>query len=81
MSARIVDGKALARTIEARAAQDVAGLARDRPLRLVAVSVGAEAASEVYLRNQRRACERAGIEYVLERLPASTPQSNSCSAR
>lgn len=75
MSARIVDGKALARAIESRAAADIAALARDRPLRLVAVAVGDAAASEVYMRNQRRACERAGVEYVLERLPDGTPQS------
>jgi methylenetetrahydrofolate dehydrogenase (NADP+)/methenyltetrahydrofolate cyclohydrolase len=73
--ARIVDGKTLARAIEARAAEEVVRLSKSRPLRLVAVSVGGGAASEVYLRHQRKACERAGIEYVLDRQPASTPQS------
>lgn len=75
MTARIVDGKELARAIEARAAAEIEPLARERPLRLVAVSVGDAAASEVYMRNQRRACERAGVEYVVERLPDGTPQS------
>jgi methylenetetrahydrofolate dehydrogenase (NADP+) / methenyltetrahydrofolate cyclohydrolase len=75
VTARIVDGRALAREIEARVDAEVAELSRHRPLRLVAVSVGGGAASEVYLRNQRRACERARIEYVLERLPERTQQS------
>jgi methylenetetrahydrofolate dehydrogenase (NADP+)/methenyltetrahydrofolate cyclohydrolase len=73
--AKLVDGKALARAIESRAAAEAAELARERPLRLVAVAVGDAAASEVYMRNQRRACERAGVEYVLERLPDGIPQT------
>jgi len=75
MTARVVDGRALARAIESRAAAEVAELSRERPLRLVAVAVGDASASEVYLRNQRRACERAGVQYVVERLPDGTPQS------
>ncbi len=75
MSARIVDGKALARALEERAKAEIATLSKDRAVRLVAVAVGDAAASEVYLRNQQRACGRVGIEYVLERLPEGTPQS------
>jgi methylenetetrahydrofolate dehydrogenase (NADP+)/methenyltetrahydrofolate cyclohydrolase len=75
VSARLVDGRSLARGLETRAAEEIAKLSADRPLRLVAVSVGAEAAaSEVYMRNQRRACKRAGVDYDLDRLPAGTPQ-------
>jgi len=70
-----VDGRALARSIEDRAAAEVAELSRSRPLKLVAVAVGDASASEVYIKNQRRACARAGIEYLLDRLPPGTPQS------
>jgi methylenetetrahydrofolate dehydrogenase (NADP+)/methenyltetrahydrofolate cyclohydrolase len=75
VTAKLIDGKALARAIESRAAAEIAELARERPVRLVAVAVGDAAASEVYMRNQRRACERVGVEYVLERLPDGTPQT------
>ena len=75
MTARIVDGKALAKAIEARVADDVRVLAQDGPIRLVAVSVGGDAAaSDVYVRSQTNACKRVGIVYGTERLPAGTTQ-------
>ena len=75
MTARSVDGKALAKAIEARVAEEVKVLAEDGPVRLVAVSVGGDAAaSDVYVRSQGNACKRVGIVYAIERLPEATTQ-------
>jgi methylenetetrahydrofolate dehydrogenase (NADP+)/methenyltetrahydrofolate cyclohydrolase len=43
---------------------------------LAAVLVGDNPASEVYVRNKRRACERAGLESQLYRLPADTGEED-----
>lgn len=72
--ARTVDGRALARAIEEGVARDVAELAKDGPVRLVAVSVGDAGASDVYLASQSRACQRVGIRYRNDRLSAGSTQ-------
>ena len=75
MGAKLVDGKALARAMDARVATEVAALSTDGPLQLVAVSVGDDAAaSSVYMRSQRNACLRAGIRYRSDGLPTGTTQ-------
>lgn len=75
MGARIIDGKAIAERIRGEVAAEVAALrAEGRTIRLCAVAVGENPASEVYLRNQRRGCEKAGFEFDLQRLPADTPE-------
>jgi methylenetetrahydrofolate dehydrogenase (NADP+)/methenyltetrahydrofolate cyclohydrolase len=66
--AQIIDGKALAAGIEERVRVQVAEL--PSPPRLVSLYVGVDAASAVYIRNQRRACERLGIRFDLNHLPA-----------
>src|SRR5690606_34963141 len=42
---------------------------------LAAVLVGDDPASEVYIRNKRRGCERVGMTSQLHRLPASTSEA------
>jgi methylenetetrahydrofolate dehydrogenase (NADP+)/methenyltetrahydrofolate cyclohydrolase len=75
VTARIVDGKAIARAIEARVAQEVHDLQHDAPVRLVAVCVGDDAAaSDVYVRSQISVCKRVGIRYDVDRLPGGTTQ-------
>ena len=70
-----MDGKSLAKAIEARVAEDVRVLSQDGPVRLVAVSVGGDAAaSDVYVRSQSNACKRVGIVYGTERMPPTTTQ-------
>ena len=64
----------MARALDALVATEVATLTKDGPIRLVAVAVGDQAASEVYVRSQNNACERAGIRYRMDRLPAATTQ-------
>ena len=74
MTAKILDGKAMAADIlreirETTAALERAG--RRRP-GLAVVMVGEDPASAVYVRNKRRACEQAGIVSVAHDLPAAT---------
>lgn len=73
MAARRLDGTAVADRLRERVRADVAALAgRGRPPCLVAVQVGEDPASAVYLRTQRRTCEALGIAYRLETVPADT---------
>jgi methylenetetrahydrofolate dehydrogenase (NADP+)/methenyltetrahydrofolate cyclohydrolase len=76
MTAKRLDGKARAeeirRDIAARvAARTAAGLP---PPGLAVVLVGDNPASQVYVRNKRKACEQAGIRSWLHHLPADTSQ-------
>jgi methylenetetrahydrofolate dehydrogenase (NADP+)/methenyltetrahydrofolate cyclohydrolase len=72
MTARIIDGKALAQRYRQQIAQRVAAVkARGGHVRLDAVLVGAEDnASRIYALNQGRTCAELGIEYRLHELPA-----------
>ena len=77
MTAQIIDGKALAREIEARArkrSEELAQLPGGRRPGLAVVLVGEDPASCVYVRNKTRACERAGVSSREYRLPADTNQ-------
>lgn len=69
MTARQLDGKALAEQIRRETATEVAELFAATGVRpcLAAVLVGSDPASEVYVRNKRRDCEQAGIESQLHR--------------
>ena len=76
MSAKIIDGKALAERIKAEvrsATDDLAAQGRRRP-GLAVVMVGDSAASQVYVRNKRSSCVQAGIVSSAHDLPASTPE-------
>jgi len=76
MAAVLLDGKALAQTMQAEIAAEVAQLAQARGVRpgLAAVLVGDNPASQIYVRNKQRACEKVGIASWLHHLPASTGQ-------
>jgi methylenetetrahydrofolate dehydrogenase (NADP+)/methenyltetrahydrofolate cyclohydrolase len=76
MSARILDGKAMADTILAVihdkvAEREVQGKRRPG---LAVILVGSDPASAVYVRNKKRACERAGVTSVSHDLPTTTTQ-------
>ena len=73
VTARILDGKRLAEELRSETAEQVKRFADSTGVcpHLTAVLVGADPASEVYVRNKRRACERAGLTSSLESLPAS----------
>jgi methylenetetrahydrofolate dehydrogenase (NADP+)/methenyltetrahydrofolate cyclohydrolase len=76
MSARIIDGKAIANEIRAGIRQRVEQrLAADlRRPGLAVILVGNHPASEIYVRNKRRACQEAGILSRAYDLPDDTPQ-------
>ena len=59
-----IDGKTVAKNILADVSQDVAGLAASgwQP-KLVAIVIGDVDAVALYVRNQRRVSEKAGIEF------------------
>jgi len=74
MSAKRLDGKELGRTMRGEVAATVAARVGKRPPGLAAVLVGEDPASQVYVRNKRKACEEAGLASWLHPLPASTSQ-------
>jgi methylenetetrahydrofolate dehydrogenase (NADP+)/methenyltetrahydrofolate cyclohydrolase len=78
MTARLIDGKALAdnllknikHQVDARLA---AGL---RAPGLAVILLGNDPASSIYVRNKRLACEKSGVISVSHDLPATTPQAD-----
>lgn len=75
MSARILDGKALAATIRAEVADEVTALGADGITPgLAVVLVGDDPASGVYVRSKGRACEEAGMYSETIKLPADTSE-------
>jgi methylenetetrahydrofolate dehydrogenase (NADP+)/methenyltetrahydrofolate cyclohydrolase len=76
MTARLLDGKALADRLQTGIANQVAEFKRATGVTpcLAAVLVGDNPASEVYVRNKRQACERVGMLSQLHRLPGDANQ-------
>jgi len=76
MGAAIIDGKAFAAGLRARVAAAVPAFAAaaGRKPGLAVVLVGADPASEVYVRNKSKATEAAGMASFAHRLPASASQ-------
>ena len=76
MTARLLDGKAIAAEVEAEVRRDAGELAgRGITPGLVAVRVGEDPASEVYVRNKARKAVELGLRGTQEHLPAETTQS------
>ncbi|MBA3344152.1 MAG: bifunctional methylenetetrahydrofolate dehydrogenase/methenyltetrahydrofolate cyclohydrolase FolD [Gemmatimonadales bacterium] len=76
MSAKILDGVALGKTIRAEVAVAVGRLSGNggKP-GLAAVLVGEDPASAVYVRSKGKACEEAGMHSVTVRLPADASEA------
>ncbi|MEU2424887.1 bifunctional methylenetetrahydrofolate dehydrogenase/methenyltetrahydrofolate cyclohydrolase FolD [Streptomyces sp. NPDC007851] len=76
MSARLIDGTAVARRVRDEVAKGVAELVAQggRTPGLATILVGDDPASEVYVRNKRRACAAAGMRDFHRRLPATATQ-------
>jgi methylenetetrahydrofolate dehydrogenase (NADP+)/methenyltetrahydrofolate cyclohydrolase len=72
----ILDGKKLSQTMQAEIAADVATHFANTGVRpgLAAVLVGDNPASQVYVRNKRKACETAGMNSWLHQLPGEISQ-------
>jgi methylenetetrahydrofolate dehydrogenase (NADP+)/methenyltetrahydrofolate cyclohydrolase len=75
VTARIIDGTALARSVRAEVAERVARLIeRGCTPGLAVILVGDDPASAVYVRNKVKACHEAGLHSVLENYPATIEQ-------
>lgn len=77
MAGKLLEGKPIAEKIKAGIVRDVAALKAQyhKVPKLVAVQIGQNASSEVYVRNQKKAAESLGIEYELKTLPAESAQA------
>ena len=77
MTAKIIDGKHIAETIR----QEVRSRVQKRRARgkaqpaLAMILVGHDAASQIYVRNKRKACDEAGMRSVDFDLPATTTEA------
>lgn len=76
MTVQVISGKAIAKRMQQELAAEVAEFIQENvtiPC-LAAVLVGDDPASEVYVRNKRKACERCGMDSQLHRLPSETSE-------
>ena len=76
MTAQVIDGRKLAGEVKAQVRGTIEAMlarGRRRPA-LAVVKVGDNPASEVYVRNKRKACEEVGIRSVAHDLPHSTSE-------
>ena len=78
MTARIIDGKAIAAELRARVAGEVARVKRDNGLTpgLAVVLVGNDPASEVYVRSKHKQTQGSGMASFEHRLPADVAQDD-----
>lgn len=76
MAGTIINGKQIAQRMRERVRQDAAAFQAKTQVvpHLVAVLVGDDPASAVYVRNKERACREAGIAGTVHRLSAETTQ-------
>ncbi len=77
MAAVLLDGKQLAQKMQGEIGNQAAEFARSHGVRpgLAAVLVGDNPASQIYVRNKRKACQQVGIDSWLHELPKDTGQS------
>ena len=77
MTAKLIDGNALSKTLRADVATRAAALAaRGHQPGLAVVLVGDNPASEVYVRNKIKACEDNGLHSSYDRYPATLPEAD-----
>ena len=77
MAAQLIDGKTISEALLTRvkAGVDARQAEGRRAPALAVVLVGNNPASEIYVRNKKRSCEKVGIRSVAFDLPASTTQA------
>jgi methylenetetrahydrofolate dehydrogenase (NADP+) / methenyltetrahydrofolate cyclohydrolase len=77
MTARIIDGKAVAKKLRAEYASRVERLKSQHGVQpgIAVILVGDNPASQVYVRNKIRACQETGIHSELHHMPADTPET------
>ena len=75
MTAQIIDGDAVANGIKEGLKAEIESLkAAGKGPHLVAVQVGENPASAIYVKSQKKSCEEIGIEYTLDELSAETTE-------
>ena len=75
MSAKIIDGKAISQQIKDELKEKTAALKeKGIEVTLAVILVGEDPASQVYVRNKKRACEYIGYNSLSYELPAETTQ-------
>ena len=76
MPAALIDGKAISAAVRQQVTADTAEFVAATGVtpHLAAVLVGDDPASQVYVRNKERACEKCGLKSTLHRLPADITQ-------
>lgn len=76
MTAKIIDGKAIATTLRKSVSTGVARrvAAGKRPPGLAVVLVGADPASQIYVASKRKACEEVGFKSLDYDLPSGTSE-------
>jgi methylenetetrahydrofolate dehydrogenase (NADP+)/methenyltetrahydrofolate cyclohydrolase len=76
MTARLIDGKAVAEALRGKVAEAVAGLKARHGVTpcLVVVLVGEDPASQVYVRSKGKQTTEAGMRSVEKKLPATTSE-------
>ena len=74
--ANIIDGKAISAAIRAEIKEETLAFEKENGFRpgLAVIIVGEDSASQVYVRNKRRACEEVGFYSEAYELPADTTQ-------
>ena len=79
MSAKIIDGKAVAATVRAQVAEDAASFTDNagRPPGLATVLIGEDPASAVYVGGKQKASKEVGIVGFDHRLAADTPREQA----
>lgn len=77
MTAKLIDGKAVAASIREHLATEVAAFRTLTSIvpKLAAVLVGEDPASQVYVRNKEQACAKVGMVSDVHRLPSTTTQA------
>jgi methylenetetrahydrofolate dehydrogenase (NADP+)/methenyltetrahydrofolate cyclohydrolase len=78
MAARLIDGRQLAASVKGEVRARIEALLQEGGRRpgLAVVRVGDDAASAVYVRNKRLACEEVGITSLAYDLPAATSEAH-----
>lgn len=76
MSAKIIDGKAFAATVRSKVAEHVTRLKEENGITpgLAVILVGADPASEVYVRNKNKSTIEVGMNSFEHKLPADTSE-------
>ena len=76
MSAKIIDGKAVAENLLANLKQEIDMRSKEgvRNPSLAVILVGSDPASSIYVRNKRLACEKIGVKSIAYDLPNTTSE-------